>query len=141
MSLNIAREHFNEPRDSFFAPPWEGNMRGVVAFAGSSHPLLVDAICARLGQSPGQVELGKFSNGETRVQISELIAVFHSTLPDGRLDTSVREKDVFIIQSGSDSINDHIFENCIMISACKYGSAKSITGELASLEAFTVRAI
>jgi phosphoribosylpyrophosphate synthetase len=44
--------------------------------------------------------------------------------------TSVREKDVFIIQSGSPTINDTIMELLIMISACKGGSATKITGQL-----------
>lgn len=41
---------------------------------------------------------------------------------------SVREKDVFIVQSGSPKINDTIMELLIMISACKGGSATKITG-------------
>lgn len=44
---------------------------------------------------------------------------------------SVREKDVFIIQSGSPTINDTIMELLIMISACKGGSATKITGQFA----------
>lgn len=42
---------------------------------------------------------------------------------------SVREKDVFIVQSGSPKINDTIMELLIMISACKGGSATKITGK------------
>jgi ribose-phosphate pyrophosphokinase len=42
--------------------------------------------------------------------------------------TSIREKDVFIVQSGSKKINDSIMELLIMISACKGGSANKITG-------------
>jgi ribose-phosphate pyrophosphokinase len=40
---------------------------------------------------------------------------------------SVRGKDVYIIQTGSGDVNDHLIELCIMISACKIGSAKRIT--------------
>ena len=47
-----------------------------------------------------------------------------------RILTSVRDKDVFIIQSGSPTINDTIMELLIMISACKGGSANKITGRL-----------
>ncbi len=46
------------------------NMRGCTIFSGSSHPKLVDSICERLGQKPSNVELKKFSNGETSVEIS-----------------------------------------------------------------------
>jgi len=87
-------------------------MRRVKIFAGSSHPLLVDAICERLGTSPANCDLKKFSNGETQVNIL----------------TSIRDQDVFIVQSGSTNINDSVMEMLIMISACKGGSAKSITG-------------
>ncbi|EMC96819.1 hypothetical protein BAUCODRAFT_70745, partial [Baudoinia panamericana UAMH 10762] len=80
-------------------------------FSGSSHPALVDAICERLGTKPSPVQLRKFSNGETSVEIS----------------ASVRDQDVFIVQSGSSQINDNVMEMLIMISACKGGSARSIT--------------
>jgi ribose-phosphate pyrophosphokinase len=43
--------------------------------------------------------------------------------------TSIREKDVFVVQSGSSKINDSIMELLILISACKGGSANKITGE------------
>ncbi|KAL8801844.1 MAG: hypothetical protein Q9182_004194 [Xanthomendoza sp. 2 TL-2023] len=86
-------------------------MRRVKIFSGSSHPLLVEAICERLGTQPAKCELGKFSNGETSVKI----------------ETSIRDQDVFIVQSGSDKVNDSLMEMLIMISACKGGSAKSIT--------------
>ncbi|OCL06600.1 phosphoribosyl pyrophosphokinase [Glonium stellatum] len=86
-------------------------MRHAQIFSGSSHPSLAEGICDRLGQKPGKAELKKFSNGETSVQIQ----------------TSIRDQDVFIVQSGSGKINDNVMELLIMISACKGGSAKSIT--------------
>ena len=88
-------------------------MRRVKIFSGSSHPLLVESICERLGMSPANCELKKFSNGETSVSIN----------------TSIRDQDVFVVQSGSSKINDSVMELLIMISACKSGSAKSITGQ------------
>ncbi|KIX04085.1 uncharacterized protein Z518_07638 [Rhinocladiella mackenziei CBS 650.93] len=86
-------------------------MRGVKVFSGRSHPALVESICQRLGSSPAKCDLGNFANGEISVQIG----------------TSVRNEDVFIVQSGSPSINDSVMEMLIMIAACKGGSAKSIT--------------
>ena len=86
-------------------------MRGVKVFSGRSHPTLVEAICERLGSSPAKCDLGNFANGEISVQIG----------------TSVRNEDVFIVQSGSRHINDSVMEMLIMIAACKGGSAKSIT--------------
>jgi ribose-phosphate pyrophosphokinase len=47
-------------------------MRQAQIFSGSSHPALADSICDWLGLMPGQADLGKFSNGETSVQISKL---------------------------------------------------------------------
>ncbi|MCJ1401300.1 hypothetical protein MMC11_004512 [Xylographa trunciseda] len=89
-------------------------MRRVQIFSGSSHPLLTEAICERLGTQPAKCDLNKFSNGETSVSIG----------------TSIRDQDVFIVQSGSKKINDSIIELLIMISACKGGSARSITAVL-----------
>jgi ribose-phosphate pyrophosphokinase len=88
-------------------------MRRVKIFSGSSHPVLAEAICERLGLSPAKCELKKFSNGETSVSI----------------DTSIRDQDICIVQSGSSKINDSVIELLIMISACKGSSAKSITGQ------------
>ena len=86
-------------------------MRGVKVFSGRSHPALVESICERLGSSPAKCELGNFANGETSVQIG----------------VSIRNEDVFIVQSGSPHINDSVMEMLIMIAACKGGSARSIT--------------
>ncbi|KAI4285200.1 MAG: hypothetical protein L6R35_004714 [Caloplaca aegaea] len=92
-------------------------MRRVKIFAGSSHPGLVDAICERLGTQPAKCDLRKFSNGETSVSI----------------ETSIRDQDVFIVQSGSPKVNDTVMELLIMVAACKGGSSKSITVEGLSL--------
>ncbi|GAB1318851.1 ribose-phosphate pyrophosphokinase 1 [Madurella fahalii] len=89
-------------------------MRGTLIFAGSSCPDLTDKICENLGMARADAELTQFSNGETSVRIL----------------TSVREKDVFVVQSGSPKINDTIMELLIMISACKGGSANKITAVL-----------
>ncbi|KAJ9129825.1 Ribose-phosphate pyrophosphokinase 1 [Pleurostoma richardsiae] len=89
-------------------------MRGTLIFTGSSCPALTGKICENLGMAPAEAELTQFSNGETSVRIL----------------TSVREKDVFVVQSGSPKINDVIMELLIMISACKGGSANKVTAVL-----------
>ncbi|KAI6247255.1 Ribose-phosphate pyrophosphokinase 1 [Erysiphe necator] len=89
-------------------------MSNVLIFAGSSCPALTSSICSRLSTSPAPVELSQFANGETSVKIL----------------TSIREKDVFVVQSGSSRINDSIMELLILISACKGGSANKITAVL-----------
>lgn len=86
-------------------------MRKCKVFVGLSHPELGQLVCDRLGVEPAPCTLKKFSNGETSVQIG----------------VSVRDEDVYIIQSGSPQINDHIMELLILISACRGGSALKIT--------------
>ncbi|SAM06971.1 hypothetical protein [Absidia glauca] len=86
-------------------------MRNLVVLGGSSHPELTLAICRRLGIPPGQAKLGKFSNHETSVEIKE----------------SVREQDVYIIQSGCGHVNDNLIELLVMINGAKIASAKRIT--------------
>ena len=86
-------------------------MRNVKVFSGRSHPALTKAICERLGDAPAACELGNFANGEISVQIG----------------SSIRNQDVFIVQSGSTTMNDTVIETLIMVAACKGGSAKSIT--------------
>ncbi|KAG9305490.1 hypothetical protein G9A89_006460 [Geosiphon pyriformis] len=88
------------------------DMRRTKVFSGSSHVELANLICEKLGiGSPSPASLKKFSNQETSVEIG----------------CSVRNEDVFIIQSGSTHINDHLMELLIMISACKGASASRIT--------------
>lgn len=85
-------------------------MRDIVIFSGSSNEPLVQRICHNLSLPQGKVLLKKFANGETSVQ----------------LETSVREKDVFILQSGAGKVNDYLIELLLMISACKMASARRI---------------
>jgi ribose-phosphate pyrophosphokinase len=65
---------------------------------GSSHPELSEKIVERLGMQLGEAALGKFSNGEKSVEIR---------MVNGRvrlmLGCSVRNQDVFIVQSGSET--------------------------------------
>ncbi len=89
-------------------------VRNIVVLGGSSHPQLTETICNHLGIPPAKILLGKFSVGETRVEIFD----------------SVRGKDVFIIQSGGGAVNDHLMELLITISACKTASAKRVTAVL-----------
>ncbi|RIA90220.1 ribose-phosphate pyrophosphokinase 3 [Glomus cerebriforme] len=65
----------------------------------------------RLGIDLSKVIVLKYSNQETSVTIGE----------------SVRDEDVFIIQSGCGEINDNLMELLIMINACKTASARRIT--------------
>jgi ribose-phosphate pyrophosphokinase len=89
-------------------------VRNIVLLGGNSHPQLVQMVSDTLGVPPCNRILNKFSVGESRLEIQD----------------SVRGKDVYIIQSGGGKVNDNFMDLCIMISACKTGSAKRVTAVL-----------
>ncbi|MDW7981198.1 MAG: ribose-phosphate pyrophosphokinase [Thermomicrobium sp.] len=80
-------------------------------FGGNSNPDLTRAICAYIDIPPGRIEVFKFSNENIFVRIGE----------------SVRENDVFVIQSFSSPVNESIMELLIIIDALKRASAGRIT--------------
>nr|XP_036585962.1 Ribose-phosphate pyrophosphokinase 5 [Colletotrichum truncatum]KAF6796153.1 Ribose-phosphate pyrophosphokinase 5 [Colletotrichum truncatum] len=86
-------------------------VRNIIVLGGNTHSELIDSVCSNLGLNPCERVLTKFSVGESRCEIKD----------------SVRGKDVFIIQTASGSVNDAFMDLCIMISACKTGSAKRVT--------------
>ncbi|KAL0951201.1 hypothetical protein HGRIS_007927 [Hohenbuehelia grisea] len=87
------------------------NGSGIKVFSGTSHPELAEIIARRLGLPLGKAEITRSGIGETNVRIAE----------------SVREDDVYIINTGSGAVNTSLMELCIMIHACKIASAKRIT--------------
>lgn len=89
-------------------------MKNLIVLGGDSILNLTKSICKNLTLEQGLVDLRKFSNGETSIEIKD----------------SVREKDVFIIQSGSGDVNDNFIELLILISACKTASARRVTAVL-----------
>lgn len=80
-------------------------------FSGNAHKGLAKDICSYLGVSLGACEVFKFSNDQTFVKILE----------------NVREKDVFLVQTLSAPVNDHLMELLIMIDAARRASAGRIT--------------
>jgi len=80
-------------------------------FYGTSNPQLGEKIVEMLGIEKGQILLKKFANGETYVQFLE----------------NVRAKDVFLLQTSVEPINDALVELLIMIDAAKRSSAGRIT--------------
>lgn len=80
-------------------------------FGGNSNPDLTREICAYIDIPPGRMEAFKFSNENIFVRIGE----------------SVRENDVFVIQSLSGKVNDSIMELLIIIDTLKRASAGRIT--------------
>lgn len=86
-------------------------MYGVKIFCGNSNKELAKKICDFLEMPLGEALVETFSDGEIRVEISE----------------NVRGLDVFVIQSGSWPVNDHLMELLVMIDAFKRASARRIT--------------
>ncbi|EMD42105.1 hypothetical protein CERSUDRAFT_79712 [Gelatoporia subvermispora B] len=87
---------------------------GIKIFSGTSHPELAEIIARRLGIPLGKAEVTKSGIGETHVRVAE----------------SVREDDVYIINTGCGQVNTALMEMCIMVHACKIASAKRITAVL-----------
>ena len=80
-------------------------------FTGNSHPTLARDLCSYLGIGLGDCEVFKFKNDNTFVRIRE----------------NIRERDVFLVQTMSAPVNDHLMEMLIMIDAAKRASAGRIT--------------
>lgn len=89
------------------------NLHGkdIKIFTANSNPKVAEDIARHLGMPIGQSEVVTFSDGEISVSIKE----------------SVRGSDVFVVQSTSSPVNDHLMELLIMIDAFKRASAGRIT--------------
>lgn len=79
-------------------------------FSLNSNPGLAEEIAKQVGVELGKCSVTKFSDGEVQINIEE----------------SIRGCDVFIIQSTSFPVNEHVMELLIMIDALKRASAKTI---------------
>src|SRR5204863_3501748 len=83
----------------------------LVIISENSNKLLVKEICEYVGIAVGRCDVGKYSDGEIQSEIEE----------------NVRGRDVFLVQSTSTPVNDHLMELLIMIDAARRASATSIT--------------
>lgn len=83
-------------------------------FAGTASDSLTERICAHLGIGCGNAQVQRFSDGEIRVQFQE----------------NIRGKDVFLVNSTSPPVNDHLVELLILIDAARRASAARITAVL-----------
>ena len=80
-------------------------------FCGNSNPEFAKTICEQLGLPLGKSVVRTFADGEASVSLEE----------------TVREADVFLIQSTCKPVNDHLMELLVMIDACRRASAGRIT--------------
>ena len=80
-------------------------------FSGGASPQLAQSICDVLGMGLSRLTVSRFSNDNLFVQIRE----------------NVREKDVFVVQSFTSPVGDHILELFIILDALRSASARRIT--------------
>ena len=86
-------------------------MDKMILFAGTANPGLAKAIADQLGIPLGRCIAERFPDGEIGVQLLE----------------PVRQKAVFIVQSTSPPVNDHLVELLAFADACRRSAAASIT--------------
>ncbi len=82
-----------------------------VLFTGNANPALAQEIATQLGINLGKAMVGRFSDGETTVEIQQ----------------NVRGREVFVIQSTCAPTNDNLMELLVMVDALKRASAHRIT--------------
>lgn len=86
-------------------------MNDYIIFSGNSNPGLVNKICRYLDVQPGATKINTFSDGEVQIEI----------------ETNVRLRDLFIVQSTCRPVNDNLVELLLMLDALKRASARRIT--------------
>ena len=80
-------------------------------FAGNSNLALAKEICTQIGTELSPLEISRFSNDNLSVRVL----------------TNVRERDVFVVQSFTAPVSNHIMELFIIMDALRSASAKRIT--------------
>src|SRR3984885_13029907 len=88
-----------------------GPVREIAVFSGSSHPGMAAEICAQLGVPLHPVMLRRFANDCIEVQ----------------LQSNCRERDVFLIQTLSAPVQEHLVEMLLMLDAARGASAARVT--------------
>ncbi|MBI5938309.1 MAG: ribose-phosphate pyrophosphokinase [Betaproteobacteria bacterium] len=85
-----------------------------MVFTGNANPRLAEDVVRHLNIHLGRASVGRFSDGETMVEILE----------------NVRGKDVFVLQSTSMPTNDNLMEVMLMVDALRRASAGRITAAI-----------
>jgi ribose-phosphate pyrophosphokinase len=80
-------------------------------FTGNANPVLAAEIAQHLGTQLGAANVGRFSDGEVTVEITQ----------------NVRTREVFVIQSTCAPTNENLMELIIMVDALKRASAARIS--------------
>jgi len=82
-----------------------------MVFTGNANPALASEIAGHMGIALGAASVGRFSDGEVTVEIN----------------TNVRARDVFVVQSTCAPTNENLMELLIMVDALKRASAERIS--------------
>ncbi|GKU79944.1 ribose-phosphate pyrophosphokinase [Paenibacillus sp. L3-i20] len=85
-------------------------MPKIKVFSGSSNEPLAIKVCEQLNMPLGKIAISRLQSGEIHVSYEE----------------SLRNSHVFLVQSLSNPVNEHLVELLVMIDAAKRASAKSI---------------
>jgi ribose-phosphate pyrophosphokinase len=83
----------------------------ITVFTGNAHPALAQSIAHHLHVPLGKISVGRFSDGEVKLEIME----------------NIRGRDVFLIQPTCPPGNDNLMELLVMADACRRASATRIT--------------
>jgi len=86
------------------------NFNNVKIFSGNSNVELAKKIAEKAGLQLGKAEILRFKDGEVYIEIEE----------------TVRGRDVFVVQSTSEPVNENLMELLIFVDALKRASAKTI---------------
>jgi phosphoribosylpyrophosphate synthetase len=86
-------------------------LKNAEVFSGSSNPVLAEEVAYELHRPLGKMEITRYADGEISVKVLD----------------SVRGKDVFVVQSTSQPVNENLMELLLTVSTMRRASAKSIT--------------
>ena len=86
-------------------------LSNLVIFSGSSNPTLAEEVGWETGVELGKANIDRYADGEVGV----------------KLETSVRGKDVYILQSAAPPINETLIETLLIVTAARRASAQTIT--------------
>jgi ribose-phosphate pyrophosphokinase len=84
---------------------------GITVFAGPASTQLGAAVCDALRVSPGLYECRRFPDGETQIEVNQ----------------SVRGRDVYLLQSTSPPVDQHMIELLLLADACRRAGAVRLT--------------
>lgn len=98
------------PNGFYMTHPRTLNADDIRIFSGSSNPALADKIAGCIGVPLGDTKIRRFNNDNLYVQLGQ----------------SVRSRNVFLIQSLTPPVNDHLMELLMMLDIARSASAKQV---------------